>query len=308
MKHVHFKTRLLCLAWMLFCSIAFGQVSSIQIRGGFLSDSIRIGEPVEYYLVVRYPRQADVLLPDSLFTIPDFNYAGRRWFPTTTQNGISTDSAVYRLTSFSIEKVQTLALPAYVINPTDTLFHTPAADTIFLREFVDFQTDTVDAPQLPVRSNTDYMRVNEAFNYPRFLIGCAIATAMMLFIWLAFGKKIRRYLRERKVRSRLNRFKTDYERLLNSLKDDFNPQAADRIVLIWKAFLEDLEGTPYRSLTTREISTLKDHHEIRKELSSIDRMIYGRVRPENLNDFRNLMSFSEDRSYRLIERIKKGEL
>ena len=49
----------------LFPGFLLAQEENVSARGGFLSDSIKIGEETAFYLAARYPSDRTVLFPDS---------------------------------------------------------------------------------------------------------------------------------------------------------------------------------------------------------------------------------------------------
>lgn len=296
---------------LLFClAMATGVIApaqSVQIRGRFLTDSVRIGEPVTYGVSVKYPEKLPIFLPDSLFPFKGFSYFNRSFTPTVNKDGINTDSAVYELVSFSIDSIQYFSLPAFVVNGVDTLFYNPETDSVFLRQYVDIRTDTVAAAELPVKSDTTYAKVIEWFDYPFYITASVIAAVLLAILWIIFGKRIIRTIRQRRLNRRLQDFLNRFGAYIQEMQSEYRPQIARQAVHLWKGYLEQLEGLPYRSLTSREISGLAEHGELELPLKGIDRLIYGGSQPENLEAFHRLKSFSEDRSFRMMERIKQGQ-
>src|SRR5687768_12536023 len=85
----------------------------IKVSGGFLKDSVQIGEPVAYFLSATYPQSLTVLFPDSTFSFKPFEYNRKRLSPTHTVGGVSHDSVVYYLSTFEVDKIQYLNLPVF---------------------------------------------------------------------------------------------------------------------------------------------------------------------------------------------------
>ena len=106
-----------CIVVMLAIQSAAAQ--DVKVSGGFLSDSLKIGERTAFYLSARYKSDLTVLFPDSTFQFTPFEFQNKVYFPTRTEQGISHDSAVYYLTTFEVDRVQYLDLPLYVILPQD---------------------------------------------------------------------------------------------------------------------------------------------------------------------------------------------
>ena len=132
---------------LFFSAVAYGQ--DVIVHGKFLQDSIRIGEPVPYAVSVRYPSEKNILFPDSTSAFGGFEFAYRRYFPTETASGISTDSAVYWINSFEIDSTQQFVFPVFELNGTDTTFYFSSADTIWLQQQVEHIPDSVSAAKLP---------------------------------------------------------------------------------------------------------------------------------------------------------------
>src|SRR5688500_16042359 len=73
------------------------QAQDVKVSGGFLKDSVQIGEPVAYFLSAAYPQALTVLFPDSTFSFAPFEFNRKRLSPTYTVGGVSHDSVVYYL-------------------------------------------------------------------------------------------------------------------------------------------------------------------------------------------------------------------
>src|SRR5690349_8535923 len=80
-----------------------GYSQEIKVAGGFVKDSVQIGEPVAYYLSASYPQSLTVLFPDSVFSFAPFEYSRKTFYPTVTSHGTSRDSVIYYLTTFEID-------------------------------------------------------------------------------------------------------------------------------------------------------------------------------------------------------------
>src|SRR5688500_7456699 len=190
----------------------FGQETEVDVHGGFLSDSLKIGEETAYFISARYPSNLTILFPDSTHDFVPFEYQRKAYVLTTTANGISTDSAIYYLTTFEVDRIQHLSLPVYVVHDQDcTIMQTPA-DSVLITQFVAQVPDTVSVQQLPLRMNTAYQKVFYNFN---FWLAVIIATALVLailIVWIFFGKKIKRYFLARRLRKNHASFMETYNR------------------------------------------------------------------------------------------------
>src|SRR5687767_1484774 len=119
---------ILLFAFFVLTNVCFSQ--NVIVKGGFLTDSIKIGEEAAFYLSARYPSKLSVLFPDSTFAFTPFEFQKKIYFATETTDTISVDSAVYFMTTFEVDREQVLRLPVYVINPADCTQFLSEADTI----------------------------------------------------------------------------------------------------------------------------------------------------------------------------------
>src|SRR5687767_4457976 len=125
------------LAWKFFVMLAAGfptfvAAQDMQVSGGFLSDSLKIGEQTAFYLSARYPSNMTILFPDSTHSFSPFEYQYKEYFLTETKDGVSRDSAVYFLTTFEVDRVQSLQLPVYVVQPSDCTVVQSRADSVLI--------------------------------------------------------------------------------------------------------------------------------------------------------------------------------
>ena len=174
---------------LFFCSIliySLGTAQNISPQGVFLNDSIQIGEPLPFVLSIKYPKELEIVFPDSLHDFSPFELTRKVYFPTKSDSIISTDSAIYYLTSFEIDTVQKLTLPVYQINEFDSSTLWTTIDSVILNQVVSAIPDSV-----AMITNTKYIEVPMAFNYPYASIGLIGAIILILVIWFIFGKTIK---------------------------------------------------------------------------------------------------------------------
>jgi hypothetical protein len=74
----HDKLFLLTLLFLAAVATCHAQV---KIQGGFLSDSLKIGEETAFYLSARHPSEATVLFPDSTHRFFPFELTRKKYFP-----------------------------------------------------------------------------------------------------------------------------------------------------------------------------------------------------------------------------------
>lgn len=278
------------LAIFLMPYASFAQETEVEVHGGFLSDSLKIGDETAYFLSARYSSKLTILFPDSSHAFVPFEYQRKTYFLTETTNGVSKDSAVYYLTTFEVDRVQRLSLPVYVVHDRDCTVMQPAADSVLITQFVAQVPDTVAVQELPLKMNTAYQKVFYNFNFWLVMIIVTALLVVAILVWVIFGKKIRRYFLSRRLQKNHASFMETYNRFLAQLQSTFSGPATESAVAVWKTYMEQLEARPYTKLTTRETVTLLKEPSISEDLGRIDRAIYGRdttvIQPlENLKDF-----------------------
>ncbi len=257
--------RKISLFFCLWASFIFVKAQKIAPKGVFLADSIQIGEPVLYALSLTYPKELEVVFPDSLHPYFPFELIKKQYFPTQSDSVFSKDSALYQLTTFEIDTVQRLTLPVYIINEYDSTILYSTADSIVIKQVVTTLPDSV-----VMKINTSYVEVPLAFNYPYWLAGSVILLIVLVVGWLIFGKSIINQFKLYRLKKRHQNFLQQYKQLLTTHYSEPEP-----ILTLWKKYLEKLTRQPYTTFTTKEITALLTQQEIETALHAIDRNIYG---------------------------------
>src|SRR6187551_2288953 len=122
----------LTLSFSLFACSTYVSAQDVKVRSGFFSDSVKIGEPSGFYLSATYPTHANILFPDSTFDFAPFEFERKKYFATETNDGRSYDSVVYYLSTFELDKIQTLSLPIFQLNPQDCTAFESNTDSVRL--------------------------------------------------------------------------------------------------------------------------------------------------------------------------------
>lgn len=290
----------------LFCCLlqltSFAQ--EINVTSGFIKDSVQIGEPISYYLTARYPSSVMALFPDSTFKFSPFEYEGKAFFPTKTTEGISYDSAVYKLSTFEIDLVQYLSLPVFVTTARDCTMFESARDSIRLIEQIKIPaSDTTAINQLTLKSNTLYERVFTEFNTIILLIVVSVLVIGAIVSWVFFGKKIIRYFKIRKLEKKHQKFATDFATQIQTVSTSFTREKTEFAVSTWKKYLEQLERKPYTKLTTREVISMEADAGMGTSLKQIDNAIYGH-QTSVIDPLESLKKIAEERFTKKIEQLK----
>ena len=277
----------------------------VTVRSGFFLDSLKIGDQTGFYLAAKYPSNLNIIFPDSTYNFTPFEYERKRYFPTQTTQGQSYDSVVYYLSTFEVDRVQTLSLPVFQLNPQDCTKFASPPDTILLTELVKNLPDTLTAENLPLRVNTIYENVSYLFNYPVLIISIAVLLVGSLIVWFAFGKKIIRHFRLKKMLKAHQKFLDSYSAQIDAVKTAFSSVTTESALSLWKKYMENLEARPYTKLTTRETMQLENNDVLGRNLHAIDGAIYGH-NTAVVESLENLKLFADQRFSKKLEEVKHG--
>ncbi|QSE99090.1 hypothetical protein [Fulvivirga lutea] len=281
----------------------FSFAQDVQVKGYFLEDSIKIGEPSPYVLTARYPSSIDLIFPDSLYNYNPYEL-GEKWFAATkTIDEQSYDSALYYILSFEVDSVQYLQLPVFQVAGRDSIPLYPQQDSIILTHLVKEIPDSVAAEAMPLIENTTYRYVDLALNYPYLITGIVLFIILVVIGYIVFGKSIKRWFKLRRLEKKHLKFMEEYNVQLQSKE---SIKQTEKILLVWKKYLEKLEKTPYTKMTTKELLSHEHIVRIGDELKSIDKAIYGGKQESMQETFKKLLTFAENRYLDKVNEVKHG--
>ena len=103
-------------------------------------------------------------------------------------------------------------------------------------------------------------------------------------------------------------FRRSFSRLTRDINGAKGIENAEKVVVLWKVYLQRLERKPYATYTTKEIIDSLPDEQLADALKSIDGVIYGGVSSRNTADSLNILRDIADQSYRQkrIELIQKS--
>ena len=282
-------------------SSALLKAQEVNIEGRFQTDSVKIGVPIPYTLKAEYPREWNVIFPDSLFNFSPFEYERKDYFTTRSNDSISVDSVVYYLSTFEIDSIQFLRLPVFQVRKKDSIRHYTELDTVLLIELIETLPDSIQ-----LKENTAYLNVPTEFNYPYFIIGLSILVIVVIAIIIIFGGRIRKAWQIRQLNKRYQKFVLKFDEAVAIAKLQETINAISNIVSVWKKYLEKLERAPYTKLTTKELHSLFDNNqELLGTLQAIDSWIYGGRKSDKI-PFEMLKDFAAERLHERKEEVKNG--
>ena len=266
--------RYICiLLYLALHQFAFSQSSTVDLRGGFAVDSVCLGVAAPFALVALYPPDKDLRFPDSTYDFSPFEWSHMVYFPSELRDERVYDSVIYYLVPFQMKEIQTLQLSLQLVQgPEDTLLRYTDIDSLHIKDLLAPPANEEEAKLQP---QLDYEEVALAFNYSLLLWIFSGASLLGGGLFLLLRRPLRRWLLRRRLRRRYDRFRCSYESLCRQIAVQSDTQKLEQALSLWKSFLEQIEKTPYRKLSTTEICKLPDHEHLVTQLKSLDRAIYS---------------------------------
>ncbi len=274
----------------------------IEPQGNFIQKQSKIGEKVTFSLSVRYDKNLNILFPDSTYHFGTFEYNSKTYFKTKSDSTLSFDSVVYQLSTFEIDSIQYLQLPVYIISGNDSF---PVVSTMDSIHIVQVVTEIPEKPEM--KANANLVKINRQFNYPYLLIALGIVMVIGLTLLLFFGKQLSTAWKIYRMKRTHRKFIEQFFNLMRDVSSNNPSKTPEHVLAVWKRYLERLEKKPISKLTTKEILVLHSNGQLKENLKSIDRIIYGGEKGNDLfASFDYLMKFSIDIYHQKINEIKNG--
>ena len=298
------QLRFLLLIFLFFTWSAYAQ--DVKVQGQFQTDSIKIGLAFPYSLSASYPKEQNILFPDSTYSFEPFEIDHKVFFPTITNLGQSHDSVVYYLTSFEIDSVQKFRLPVFIVHPNDCTAVFSNLDSVYLQQLVSQMPDSLAAKDLPLKTNTAYQKVIWLLNYPLALIIGGVIIIIGIVSWIVFGKRIKQYFVLRRLNKYHHQFIKEFESAVEKLQSSYSIAEAEATLGLWKKYMEGLLAIPYTKYTTKEIfQRVKDEH-LAKALRKIDWNIYGEGAGLDRDPLMELKQFTDRKFIEKVQEVKNG--
>lgn len=295
---VNVGRRIRCLSGLLLLLLAtsdmYAQENTLRPKGRFLTDTAEVGRPVQYALSIRHPAELDIYFPDSTFDFSPFEFLNKEVFTTQTDDRGSLDSAVYTLVSFEVSSFKGFRLPIFVQQQAaDSVRMYAPYDTLFTNLVVPEVADTTS-----VRPFLRPFSLPGTINYAYFLfVGLLLVFLLWLIYWF-LGERIIQQWELLLMYRRHREFLRTFGKLRKPVLDKMAPQDTEKVLVIWKNYLQRIEQKPYATYTTREIIESIPDEALAEALKEMDRMIYGQVRSANITDDLDVLRQVAVRFYR----------
>lgn len=270
----------------------------------FSQDSIQIGQPVQLSVSISYDSDRRLLFPDTSFNFGPFELVKKEYFPTVTIGKESKDSVIYVLTTFSPDSIQGIQVPIYEFSGKDsTLWLSDRAEIKVIPTF------SGPLPEKPVVFTETYpVHVPTRFNYPYLILAIVVFLALVLGINFFFNRPIQRFLYLFIERRRNTAYLAQFQRMQAQLEQNLSVDTFEKVINLWKKYIQRMDGTPYTTFTSTEIIKVLPQTELKESLQEIDRWVYGGVEMKN---WRNNLQLIKEVSLQLYnkkrETIRSGK-
>lgn len=273
----------------------------IEYKIYFIEDSIKIGDSITLISTLKYPETIEIVQPDSSYNFGQFDFIGKKVFPSIKNANSIYDSAIYFLRTFEIDSIQKIELNSIILNRNDSLNISSNEEYINLVYQVENITSTT-------KENTVLRTIKSIFNSEKLLIYLIVISFLLISLYLIFRKRIKKYFRVRRLKKDTEEFNQEFSYLLKKyeLNNDIND--LESVLLLWKRFMDKLTDKAYLSLTTNEISPLIKNKNLIKTLQEIDKNLYSNNKEViSSNNLNKLFSEANNTSKTEIKKIQNGK-
>ena len=274
--------------------------------GKFLTDTVEVGKPFSYAFSFLHASETDVFFPDSTFDFSPFSFVDQEFFTTRTDSVGSLDSTVYRLVSFDVSAVQAFRLPIYQLATRDCTLVYADPDTVYLQSALP-PSNRLDT--LRLRSETEVTLLRRQFDYPVFMVFILSAGLLFLAVYWLFGREIGRQWRIFQLQRQHRDFVRTFARLNRTARERDSTEEAEKAVVVWKDYLEQIENKPFATYTTREIVDNIPDEALEEALKTMDRIIYGQVKSKKMETSLEVLKNVAQRIYQRqrLEIVRAGK-
>ena len=195
----------LILICILFSHKIYSQEIDYNIF--FKEESVKIGDTITLISTLRYPKNIEIIQPDSSYKFIPFEFLDKIIFESSTSNNFIYDSTIYLLQTFELDSIQSIYLKSYIINTSDSLEILSNNDDILTISLVNEKNSKIKA-------NTLFERINSIFNLKKYSIITGVIFSILILIYLVFRKKINKYFKIKRIKSETDFFKNEFDYIL----------------------------------------------------------------------------------------------
>lgn len=263
------------------------------------TDSIHVGEPIEVTVSMHYPLGKQLLFPDSLDDFGTFTFLDKAFYPTVSNDSLSTDSVKYTLTSFELATPQYLTIPIYLITKNDTIVAKTDSVAVFIQETIKEIPEKIE-----LKKNTEAVALKKETNYLLLGIIGLVALIVIIVLFIAFGGKVVRSIQISRIEKSHRQFKEQFIKEVQQV--EANPELAEALIRKWKHHLTKVSKTPYSSYSTSEIYALTNNEQLKQDLRLFDQLIYSTTKHGTVLQAKDsLLAFAKATVENRVKQIKQ---
>lgn len=292
----------LILSLLIVQSIYSLNAQKIEYKGYFIKENKTIGDTIYFISTINYPKNIEIIQPDSSNDYKTFEYIDKLIFPSLKIEDRVLDSTIYLLRTFNTDTIQSLKLSSYIINNNDSLKITSTEDNLIISN----QIKKIDQ-SLKVKYNTILSKINKLINYKYVTYIIAIILLIIGLTYILFGKKIVIFFKIHRLKKAFKSFETKFQKQQMIYKKEKSKNEIEKLLVIWKVFMEFISNKTYLSSTTKEIKKFNSNKKIISSLKEFDKNIYS----PNKNileskDINNLFNEAKHNFNVKLKNIKNG--
>ena len=292
----------LILSLLILQSIYSINAQKIEYKSYFIKENKTIGDTIYFISTINYPKNIEIIQPDSSNDYKTFEYIDKLIFPSLKIKDRVLDSTIYLLRTFNTDTIQSLKLSSYIINNNDSLKITSTEDDLIISN----QIKKIDQ-SLKVKYNTILSKINKLINYKYVTYIIAIILLIIGLTYILFGKRIVIFFKIHRLKKAFKSFETKFQKQQMIYKKEKSKNEIEKLLVIWKVFMEFISNKTYLSSTTKEIEKFNSNKKIISSLKEFDKNIYS----PNKNileskDINNLFNEAKHNFNVKLKNIKNG--
>ena len=292
----------LILSLLMVQSIYSLNAQKIEYKGYFIKENKTIGDTIYFISTINYPKNIELIQPDSSNDYKTFEYIDKLIFPSLKIEDRVLDSTIYLLRTFNTDTIQSLQLSSYIINNSDSLKITSTEDNLIISN----QIKKIDQ-SLKVKYNTILSKINKFINYKYIAYIIAIILVIIGLTYILFGKKIVIFFKIHRLKKAFKSFETKFQKQQIIYKKEKSKNEIEKLLVIWKVFMEFISNKTYLSSTTKEIEKFNSNKKIISSLKEFDKTIYSPNK--NILESKDINNLFNEATYNFnlkLEKIKNG--